>query len=698
LWIPFSQLRFNEQAEQVWGLNVQRSTPTINEMDYWIPVSRTEKGWASHFGDLLGIEGIRPSKRIEALPYVSGATTMNGNRDRGNPFDDGHNLTHHTGLDLKMGIGPNLTLDTTVNPDFGQVDADPAEVNLTNFESFFTEKRPFFIEGYNLLSTSQINNFLNSRRIGAPPSVAVSGDYVDYPRSSTILTAAKLTGRLPSGTSLGVLGAITDEEFARASRRGSPLIETIRVAPRTNFGLVRVQQEFGPSASIIGGTATIVHRDLKQGDPLAALLTRNAFVASGDSILRFNGGQYEFRSFGAVTHLEGEPSAMVRIQRSAVHYLQRPNKDYALLDPARTSINGYTAASAFERTGGRHWLWNARLILQSPAFEPNDIGQLVTANGVQNDVTVRYRETTPGRFFRNYSIRFAQNNEWNYGWNRQAGGAEAELAMTFLNFWSASLETGPNFRKLDERLTRGGPLMATPREWRTNATLRSRAAARTGWNGSLTVVTDEGNGKTLNARGGLSVRPGARWQLSMTPMYVHEINSQQYVTTLTGGRPETYGQRYIFSFIDRSTWSTQFRMGYTLRPDLDIDVYAEPFAASGRYYDFGELSAPRSRMIKIYGTNGTTILPQPDGSRFVTDGPTSFTLKNYDFNVRSFRSNIVVRWEWRPGSILYLVWQQDRRLTEAIGNRVGPEDLFGSLRAPGSNFFAVKMSFWLPIK
>jgi len=170
------------------------------------------------------------------------------------------------------------------------------------------------------------------------------------------------------------------------------------------------------------------------------------------------------------------------------------------------------------------------------------------------------------------------------------------------------------------------------------------------------------------------------------------------VATVSGGPALTYGQRYIFSFIDRSTWSSQFRLGYTLRPDLNIDVYAEPFAASGRYYDFGELTAARTRLMRLYGTDGTTISSQPDGSRVVTDGLASFTLKSTDFNIRSFRSNVVLRWEWRPGSILYLVWQQNRRASEALGDRVGLTDMFRSLSAPGSNFFAVKMSFWLPVK
>jgi hypothetical protein len=224
--------------------------------------------------------------------------------------------------------------------------------------------------------------------------------------------------------------------------------------------------------------------------------------------------------------------------------------------------------------------------------------------------------------------------------------------------------------------------------------LRSRPAAQSGWNINLTRTVDEDGGRTHNFRSVLSFRPAPRWQLSVTPTYIRQRESQQYVTTLAGGLPVTYGQRYIFSYIDRSTVSTQFRMGFTLKPDVNIDLYAEPFAASGKYYDFGELTAPRVRQRRLYGTGGTTVSLQPDGSRTITDGSSTFALRNLDFNVRSFRSNVVLRWEYRPGSTLYLVWQQNRYISEALGDRASAADMFRSFTAPGSNYFVVKMSFW----
>jgi hypothetical protein len=324
------------------------------------------------------------------------------------------------------------------------------------------------------------------------------------------------------------------------------------------------------------------------------------------------------------------------------------------------------------------------------------MGRLSFADGIRFDVGLRYRETIPGKVFRSYLVGVSQNNEWSYDGERQGGSVRANTTLTFLNFWTATVNTGPNFRVLDQRLTRGGPLMSAPGGWTTTATLRNRAAAQTGWNASVTRTIDELEGALWNVNGGLSFRPGPRWQLSVTPTYIRELDPQQYVTALSGGSPATYGTRYIFSHIDRTTLSTQMRMGYTFRPDLNLDLYAEPFTASGRYFDWGELAASRALGLRTYGTSETTITRQPDGSQTVTDAGTTFTLRNNDFNVRSFRSNLVLRWEWRPGSTLYLVWQQDRREEERIGSRITGGDLFDSFTAPGRNFFVVKTSFWMP--
>ena len=697
LWIPFSQLRFNPQSDQTWGLNVFRFRPTLDEEDYWILIPRTVRAWSSRFGELTGIANLVPPRRIEALPYVASGATLSGNRDSGNPFDDGVNLQGRVGADVKMGLGPNLTLEAAINPDFGQVEADPAEVNLTAFETRFPEKRPFFLEGAQLFNIGH-PNFYYSRRIGTRPIGPATGDYVDYPNSGTILAAAKLTGRLPSKTSIGLLTAVTDNEEARVATRGLADIRSVGVSPHAYHMVGRVLQEFGPSASTAGFIVNYLHRDFDEGSPLADIYTRNALGVAGNTQLRFKDGQYEFRASGGGSFINGTPAAITRVQRSSAHYAQRPDRDYSPLDPTLTSLAGWTVQANFDKTGGSHWLWGANTKIDSDNFETNDIAQLNGADGWMTNAYLRYRETTPGRFFRTYTIGVDSSIDTTLRGLRQTGSIRAQLNLTWTNFWTASANLSRNLAQTSVSLTRGGPLMGRGPGWATNLSVGNRATSRTRVGGALRFQTNDDGASTAQVSGTVSMRPGPRWQFSVSPFYDRVTEPQQYISTLTGGRPVTFDNRYVFAFIDRSTASVEFRLGLTLRPDVNLDVYAEPFAASGRYYDYGELLEPGSRARLKYGTAATILAVNPDGSQTVNVGATSFTLRNRDFNTLSFRSNVVLRWEWRPGSTLYLVWQQDRAGSEGIGTRVGLNDTFRSLTAPGSNILLIKTSFWIPIK
>ncbi len=692
LWIPFSQLRFTDRSPQVWGLNIQRWVPSRNEEVYWALVARTEERWASLFGDLQGIDGIAPSRRLELMPYVASSSHLIGDRDRNDPFTGGGNLEGRVGLDAKVGLGSNLTLEATVNPDFGQVEADPAEVNLSAFETFFDERRPFFVEGNDLLEGS-VDDYFYSRRIGAPPAGRASGDFVDFPGTSTILGAGKLTGRLESGLSVGMLAAITDEETARTFNFPSVFARTT-VAPRTTYGVTRLQQQFGSAGSTTALMATAVHRDLAAGDPLASLLTRNAFTFSSDSVLRFRDGDYEMQVNAGVTHIDGEAAAIDRVQRASARYLQRPDADYVSYDPRRTSMTGAKLVASIDRSNAEHWSWEIGTELASPEFETNDIGRLTVTDGIIGEAEIEYQETVPGRWWRQYSFTLAARNDWNYGGELQRSEFEPSVNITWPNFWSTELSGTINRRSQDQRLTRGGPSMEKPSNWQASLSVETSEASRTRGDFEVEYGRNEDGGLLFNASGGITMQPGSRWQLSIEPEYEREINTQQYVSALTGGGLATYGGRYIFAHIDRSTYSTQFRWTYTFKPDLTLDFYGEPFAASGRYGHIGELIAARSRQLRIYGTDGTTLTTLADGTRRVTDGAATFTLRNTDFNVQSFRSNLVLRWEWRAGSTLYLVWQQDAESELIAPDRVSVGDLFSSLGRRGDNFFAIKMSYW----
>jgi hypothetical protein len=690
LWIPFSQLRFSSPEAQIWGLNIHRFVPASNEKSYWVPVPRVVNAWASRFGELHGLDGLRPSRRLELLPYVAGSSTVSSGVVTEGPFGDGVGFARRAGVDMKMGLGSSLTLEVTVNPDFGQVEADPAEVNLTAFETIFPEKRQFFTEGARLLNLEVQTQLFNSRRIGQRPLAPVSGAFVDYPDSTTILSAAKFTGRTASGTSLGFLGAVTEEEFARvADREGT--IERIRVAPRTTYGVARIQQEFGRAGSTVSVMATTVQRHLDAHEPLAQYLPRRAITGGSDAILRLRGGEYEVRLGAFGTHVAGEPAAIERVQRSAVHFLQRPDRVRSRLDPGRTSMPGYRAEAGIVRRSGRHWLWDTNAVFESPGMEPNDIGRTSNTDNMINNTNVRYRETRPGRVFRSYAATLTTRYELNYDREIVGRWLRPSVTATFLNFWTMSASFTKQLRGLDPALTRGGPLMQRPAGWITSASLGSPAASRTRWNSSVSFTGNEDGGRARRASASLSFHLGPRWRLSIDPAYDRTINDQQYVSAFD--RPDF--DRYVFAFIDRTTISSELRAGFTLKPNVNLDVYAEPFASSGRYNRFGELVRPKSRERLIYGGPGTTVIVAPNGDRLVATPDGSVNVANRDFRVHSMRSNVVLRWEWRPGSTLYVVWQQDRFSQGTTGNRVSAGDLVRALSVPGRNVLALKTSFWV---
>ncbi len=700
LWIPFSQLRFNEAPTQTWGLNVGRFTPTLNEEDYWVPIPRTVTAWSSRFGELVGLESVRPPRRLELLPYVASSASVTRLVDTNNPFADGRTVNGRVGLDMKVGVGSSLTLNVALNPDFGQVEADPAEVNLTAFETIFPEKRPFFTEGANLMNLGVRSgaNLFNSRRIGARPIGPAAGDYVAFPDTSTILGAAKLTGRTSSGTSIGLLSAVTDEESARVSGGAGSVIRAIRVAPRTAYGVGRVQQEFGPHASTVSVMGTFVGRDLAAGNALAAYLPRRALGVGSDAVIRLKGGEYEATFLGMMNYVSGDATAIERLQRSSAHYFQRPDREYSRIDTTRTSMTGYKVIAGFERRSGRHWLWDTEVTAISPGLETNDTGRTTSADGLRHVLTLRYRETQPGRIFRGYSLSFNASNEWTYDRDHIVRLFRPGASFTLKNFWTISTVISRNLRVLDPILTRGGPLMQRPAAWTTTTTLASAAASQTRWTASATAMANEDGGYVRRGSMLFSFRPSPRWQLSVEPSLDRTNDVQQYLTTLGGGRPETYGQRYVFSAIDRTTLSSEIRMGLTLRPDLNIDVYAEPFASSGRYSHFGELLRGGTRERLAYGSTGTTLSRDANGDWTIGVGDTPISLRNPDFGVRSLRSNVVLRWEWKAGSTLYVVWQQDHERRAVTSARAGIDDLFGSFAIPGRTVLAVKSSFWVPIR
>jgi hypothetical protein len=696
--IPFSQLRFRNDSVQVWGFNVDRWIASRNEDVFWAPVPRNVTAWSSRMGTLVGIAGVRPSRRIELLPYATANAVVASGATAADPFgNDGHSMEARAGGDLKMGLGPNVTVEATANPDFGQVDADPAVVNLTQFEVFFDERRPFFVEGSQLLRGNGPNYFY-SRRIGAPPPGRVEADAVDRPDATTILGAAKVTGRLGSGLSIGALAAVTAREHARTYDSASSGFGRVPIAVPAGYGVLRLQQEFGRDRSIVGLMLTGVQRDLA-GTPLESLQARQAFSGGLEWNLRFGNGWYALSGWAGFSRITGDSSVIAAQQRAPQRYFQRPDQRYVRYDPSRTSLSGGTVGVGLAKNSGTHWLWGVSGVAESPALELNDAGRLVTADGRSAQGFLTYREVRPGRLFRTWQVQASTTSEWNYGGDRQAASGRLDFNGTFLNRWQLTLTTWQDLPSQDERATRGGPSMGTPRTTVGIARLGSNFAASTQWNGRIYHERSEFGNLVYRLSGGLSFRPEPRFYFSATPNYLFSRDPRQYVATIADStNTTTYGARYVFARVDQSQWTIQFRMNFAFVPDLTLEVYAEPFIASGAFTAHGELPAPRAKSLRLYGqAPGTTAVRDSVGDVRVTDGATTFVLPYRDFNVTSFRSNVVLRWEWRPGSTLYLVWQQDRGAGVPSGRRVRVGDLFDGLRGDGDNFFAVKVTYWLSV-
>lgn len=701
--IPFSQLRFNPADRQEWGLELTRYVADKAERDQWVLIPIQAAGFSSRFGQLDGISKIRQARRIELLPYVASEGIARANVSPRNPFND--HYAARAGGDLKVGLGPNFTLDATFNPDFGQVEADPAVVNLTAFENVFEERRPFFTEGNELL-TGRGQSFLGrptwfySRRIGITPHGTASGDFVDAPVNTTIAAAAKITGRTRSGLSLGAIAAMTPHEYARVYSIDADSTARVIVEPPTQFAVARMQQEFGSQQSNVGLSVTGVNRALDDRGTLAALLPDQAVAGGLDWKLRYRQGKYEVTGWLGGSYVRGDSLALARLQRNSAHFFQRPDQTHLAYDPARTAMSGATASVRLDKNAGRFTLGGIQIATRSPGFEINDAGQARSGDDIDFNADVQLRDTKPNRLVRFFNFGTAMVAGWNYGGVQQYMRFSENASATLHNFMRLSAGATLHLPSQSDDLTRGGPLIGTPRAFQTSASVASRANVRTTWSGRVLYFDDDFGGWRWEATAGVATRPAPQWSFSVDPTYSRAVDGRQYVGTRSGGSTATFGSRYVFAFIERSTVSARFRVNYAFTPNFTVEGYAEPFAASGRYYDFGELPAPRARTLRIYGAEGTgtTVARDSLGIRTITDGASRFTVANLDFNRLSFRSNLVLRWEWLPGSTAFLVWQQNRQALDPTSALITPRALYDATRVNGDNVVVAKISYWIGVR
>ena len=686
LRIPFSQLRFSGSGEQIWGLNVRRWNPTTYLDVYWVVIPYQVSGWASHFGELRGLGTLSSHSRMELTPYAVGRATM---LDRSFGGDGQIAREGRVGADMKAGIGSNLTLEATLNPDFGQVEADPARVNLSAFETYFPEHRPFFLEGREIFRTRGPNWFY-SRRIGA--ITAPAGDVATFERveNATVLGGAKLTGRLDSGQSVGGLFALTQAEHAPEPRNpASPLRQ---VAAGTAFLVGRVQQELGTAGSAIGFTATGVQRSFDESGLLGTRLATQAFAGGMDWSQRFGSGAYEMTGFLGGSRVAGSRDAIAFLQRTAGHFFQRPDAKHVTFDPLRTSMSGWTGGANVSKIGGEPWLWSLDVTAASPGFEIRDAGSEIRSDVIETRGSVsgvwRF-DSGPLRVSR---AGLGLASGWNFDGDRRLLSPSIFLASSWANLWTTSLQFGVSGEELSDDLARGGPLMRAPAAMWGEFEVNSPTSNRAWWNLKSTFFNDNAGGWSNSINAGLSFTAGKAVELGILGGGSKGEDSRQFLVTLSGGPPRTYGMRYVFSHLQRKDLFAQFRAKIAFAPDAVLTLYAEPFVSSGVNRDFGELEYPRGMRLNTYG-KGSFITRLPDGAHSVQDAYGNFRIENYDYWARSFRATGVLRWEWRPGSTVFLIWQKTQWNVLSEGGPAGTAELLKAVGDPGQDIALVKVNF-----
>ena len=703
--IPLSQLRFD--AGEVngggrWGVNFRREIARKAETVFWSPVPPNAEGFVSLFGELEGLSGLRQGRRLEILPYTSARLT-HAPGSRSDPYWAPNEVAGSVGADLKAGLPGGLTLSATINPDFGQVEVDPAVVNLSAFETFFPERRPFFVEGADIFQFGQLqsfnlwntNTYFYSRRVGRAPQGFVNVDGVlhdDVPDASTILGAAKVSGKT-GAWSLGVMDALTQREtapYVTADGSGEYPVE-----PLTNYFVGRVRRDFAQGRTVLGGLATGVHRDLR-GDELDGLLRGRAYVAGVDGSHSWGNREWSVSGYAARSLVTGSADAIARTQRSSARYFQRPDADYLEYDPTRTSLGGHVLGAAVRHGGA----WDASLAYQetSPGFETNDAGFQSRADARAVSTFFGRRINKPGKVFRSRSMYLYSNHAWNFGGDLMSAGIAGGSDFEFNNLWYGGVGAGYNPEFINDRLTRGGPLATVPPQWRVNAYLGSDPRKPLSLEVSGSYREDTSGEYDRVAGMSVNLRPSSSVQVSVGPRFAKERDTDQYVASgEDASATATFGRRYLLANVDQTTVSMDTRVDWTFSPTLSLQVFAQPFIAVGDFWGYKTLDRPRS-------FDFTPIPGSPDGSApFAFDpdgaGPAGAIDvsdgSQLDFTVLSLRGNAVLRWEYRPGSALFLVWQQDRSGQELDGRFSFGEDARGIFDRRSHNVFLVKATYWL---
>lgn len=658
--IPLSQLRFSADQNQVWGIQATRRYFNKEERSTWQPVPANPTGWVSSFGELRGLKGLQPQKQLEIQPYSVGKYNSY-EEEAGNPFRDGRDGELTAGLDAKIGITNDLTLDLTINPDFGQVDADPGAVSLDGFEIFFEERRPFFVENksvFNYAFSDGQDNLFFSRRIGRSPQGSASGPntaYIDQPQNTTILGAAKFSGKTENGWTIGVLESLTGREFAGVVTDDGEESERL-VEPLTNYLVGRVQKDINEKNSYVGGIFTATNRNMEEE---VSFLHTRAFSGGLDFKHTWKDRKYYLLGSGVLSRVEGSPEAITNTQNSIVHLFQRVDAGHVEVNPERTSLTGTGGRLEYGRMGGGDWQYKVGGKWVSPELEINDIGFLRQADDIRQYLNIRRVFVKPTSWFRKAVVGLNQHTTFDFEGSYNRVQYEVVGFVNYKNNWWSEGGAAHKPRIFINTFLRGGP------RWRFNeenyffifsgSDQRKKLATRFGW---VHSEATQDNFSLDRFEAGLKYQPLNSLSLSLDLAYEKNPNKTQYVAE----RSFNNSARYILGAIDQETLSATLRLNYNINPNLTIQYYGQPFIFKANYSNLNYVVDPVAKdlndRVSWYGDDQISL---ENGSYLIDenrDNVTDYTVSNPDFAFVQYRSNLVARWEYIPGSEIFLVWSQ----------------------------------------
>lgn len=714
--IPLSQLRFSKKENHTWGLEVFRYVFRKQELSVWQPIARNAPGFVSLFGELDGIAGLKPHRDIEILPYVMASEKLS-EKEEGNPFAKGRKFSPKAGVDGKIAITNDLTLNFTVNPDFGQVEADPSEVNLSAFETYFQEKRPFFIEGKNIFDFNMTmgdgddtrNMLFYSRRIGRQPHYyydlydnLLDSEYADVPASTNILGSFKVSGKTRKGLSVGLIESLTQNMKATIDLDG--VRRKLSVEPMTNYTVARLQRDFNKGETQLGCMFTSTNRFITESQ--LEYLPKSAYTGGIDFTRNWKNKTYFINVKSVFSNLNGTKESITDLQQSSAHYFQRPDQNYMKVDTNLTSLTGFGATISGGKAGHGHWNYGGWITMRSPGLDFNDIGYMRRGDEIQQVAWLGYRIYKPFSIFRYLNLNTNQWNGWNCGGEWLYYGGNMNVNTQFKNYWQLNFSVNSEPRVIAQTLLRGGPSVLLPGS--VNTFVNIETDSRKKLSAELTMSINHGFSNYFSNNSyslGFIYKPFNALSVSLFPGYTTGHDDLQYIDKLwnaaAGAEADKY--RYVMAKLDRKVFSLSARLNFSITPDFSIQYWGQPFLFSGKYSDYKYITDPRAshysdryhilagkEIGRYYSQNSDDFYYSVDEN---TDGVEDYWFWEPDFRFMQFRSNLVARWEYKPGSTLYLVWSQGRTAFEEnslFDIRNNMKELFD---AKPEDIFLIKFSY-----